>query len=160
MQRTEAVRHWPGLLRRLAACRAYAHMMQEAIRRHRVSTKLANRFGERLEQMARPQPKSDLRVTIFDLDRSFISRGRSDASSQRKQGKLLCLRCGLASNPTAPIRAFIPFGKPGTHTAPSPMFRLSHSFSLNDSKNLSAVLLCTFSLGPAKTAWYCRKPTM
>jgi uncharacterized protein YfaP (DUF2135 family) len=39
-------------------------MMQEAIRRRHVSSKLANLFGERLEQMARPQPKSDLRVTI------------------------------------------------------------------------------------------------
>jgi tetratricopeptide (TPR) repeat protein len=42
----------------------YAHMMQEAIRHKRVTGSLANHFGERLEQMARPQPKSDLRVTI------------------------------------------------------------------------------------------------
>jgi tetratricopeptide (TPR) repeat protein len=42
----------------------YAHMMQEAIRQKRVKGSLANLFGERLEQMARPQPKSDLRVTI------------------------------------------------------------------------------------------------
>lgn len=49
---------------KLVAEEEYAHMMQEAIRRHQVSGKLANRFGERLEQMARPQPKSDLRVTI------------------------------------------------------------------------------------------------
>jgi len=49
---------------KLIAGEEYAHMMQEAIRRGHVSTKLANLFGERLEQMARPQPKSDLRVTI------------------------------------------------------------------------------------------------
>ena len=42
----------------------YAHMMQEAIRHKHVSNKLANLFGERLEQMPRPQPQSDLRVTI------------------------------------------------------------------------------------------------
>jgi hypothetical protein len=42
----------------------YAHMMQEAIRKKAVSPSLANHFGERLEQMSRPQPKSDLRVTI------------------------------------------------------------------------------------------------
>ncbi len=39
-------------------------MMQEAIRRKAISPSLANHFGERLEQMARPQPRSDLRVTI------------------------------------------------------------------------------------------------
>jgi hypothetical protein len=49
---------------KLVAQEEYAHMMQEAIRRKHVSSKLANLFGERLEQMARPQPKSDLRVTI------------------------------------------------------------------------------------------------
>jgi hypothetical protein len=42
----------------------YVHMMQEAIRRKAVRLSLANQFGERLEQMARPQQKSDLRVTI------------------------------------------------------------------------------------------------
>jgi hypothetical protein len=46
------------------AMEEYAHMMQEAIRKKAVSLSLANHFGERLEQMARPQPKSDLRVTI------------------------------------------------------------------------------------------------
>jgi hypothetical protein len=49
---------------KLVAQEEYAHMMQEAIRRRHTSSKLANLFGERLEQMARPQPKSDLRVTI------------------------------------------------------------------------------------------------
>ncbi len=49
---------------KLVAQEEYAHMMQEAIRDKRVNTKLANLFGERLEQMARPQPQSDLRVTI------------------------------------------------------------------------------------------------
>jgi hypothetical protein len=46
------------------AMEEYAHMMQESIRRKAVSLSLANVFGERLEQMTRPQPKSDLRVTI------------------------------------------------------------------------------------------------
>jgi tetratricopeptide (TPR) repeat protein len=49
---------------KLVAQEEYAHMMQEAIRSHRVGSKLVDLFGERLEQMARPQPKSDLRVTI------------------------------------------------------------------------------------------------
>ncbi len=49
---------------KLVAQEEYAHMMQEAIRRRHISSKLANLFGERLEQMTRPQPKSDLRVTI------------------------------------------------------------------------------------------------
>ncbi len=49
---------------KLVAQEEYAHMMQEAIRRRHVSSKLTNLFGERLEQMTRPQPKSDLRVTI------------------------------------------------------------------------------------------------
>jgi hypothetical protein len=42
----------------------YVHMMQEAIRRKAVRPSLANHFGERLERMARPQQRSDLRVTI------------------------------------------------------------------------------------------------
>ena len=42
----------------------YVHMMQEAIRQKAVRPSLANQFGERLEHMARPQQKSDLRVTI------------------------------------------------------------------------------------------------
>ncbi len=49
---------------KVVAQEEYAHMMQEAIRSQKVSRSLANQFGERLEQMARPQPKSDLRVTI------------------------------------------------------------------------------------------------
>jgi hypothetical protein len=49
---------------KLVTLEEYAHMMQEAIHHKHVSNKLANLFGERLEQMARPQPKSDLRVTI------------------------------------------------------------------------------------------------
>jgi hypothetical protein len=49
---------------KLVAQEEYAHMMQEAIRTKRVKGSLANLFGERLEQMARPQPRSDLRVTI------------------------------------------------------------------------------------------------
>jgi tetratricopeptide (TPR) repeat protein len=49
---------------KLVAEEEYAHMMQEAIRSKRVNVKVANLFGERLEQMNRPQPKSDLRVTI------------------------------------------------------------------------------------------------
>jgi hypothetical protein len=42
----------------------YAALMQDAIRRGLVRKELLDLFGERLEQMARPQPKSDLRVTI------------------------------------------------------------------------------------------------
>jgi hypothetical protein len=42
----------------------YARMMQAAIRSRRLGKKLADHFGERLEKMRRPQPKSDLRVTI------------------------------------------------------------------------------------------------
>jgi hypothetical protein len=49
---------------KLVAQEEYARMMQEAIRHRQVSASLANFFGERLEQMVRPQPKSDLRVTI------------------------------------------------------------------------------------------------
>jgi tetratricopeptide (TPR) repeat protein len=49
---------------KLVAGEEYAHMMQDAIRRRHISSKLTNLFGERLEQMTRPQPKSDLRVTI------------------------------------------------------------------------------------------------
>ena len=49
---------------KIVAQEEYAHMMQEAIRQKRVKGSLANLFGERLEQMARPQPQSDLRVTI------------------------------------------------------------------------------------------------
>jgi tetratricopeptide (TPR) repeat protein len=49
---------------KVVAQEEYAHMMQEAIRSKSLSKSLANHFGERLEQMSRPQPKSDLRVTI------------------------------------------------------------------------------------------------
>jgi hypothetical protein len=42
----------------------YASMMQEAIRQRAVKKELADHFGERLERMAAPQPRSDLRVTI------------------------------------------------------------------------------------------------
>jgi hypothetical protein len=46
------------------ALEEYARMMQQAIRHQQVSKKLADHFGERLERMAAPQPRSDLRVTI------------------------------------------------------------------------------------------------
>jgi tetratricopeptide (TPR) repeat protein len=49
---------------KLVAQEEYAHMMQDAIRRKAVSGALANHFGERLERMTTPQPRSDLRVTI------------------------------------------------------------------------------------------------
>jgi tetratricopeptide (TPR) repeat protein len=42
----------------------YAALMQEAIRRKLVRKEVADLFGERLEAMASPQPKGDLRVTI------------------------------------------------------------------------------------------------
>jgi hypothetical protein len=42
----------------------YARMMQDAIRKKAVDQKLLDHFGERLEQMKLPQPRSDLRVTI------------------------------------------------------------------------------------------------
>jgi hypothetical protein len=42
----------------------YAAMMQEAIRRKALKKELAEHFGERLEGMAAPEPRSDLRVTI------------------------------------------------------------------------------------------------
>jgi uncharacterized protein YfaP (DUF2135 family) len=46
------------------ALEEYARMMQQAIRHRQVSKKLADHFGERLERMISPQPRSDLRVTI------------------------------------------------------------------------------------------------
>jgi hypothetical protein len=46
------------------ALEEYARMMQDAIRQKTVSRDLADFFGERLERLAVPQPKSDLRVTI------------------------------------------------------------------------------------------------
>jgi tetratricopeptide (TPR) repeat protein len=49
---------------KVVAQEEYARMMQEAIQKKALSPSLANHFGERLERMARPQPKSDLRVTI------------------------------------------------------------------------------------------------
>jgi hypothetical protein len=42
----------------------YARMMQQAIRRKALGSRLANHFGERLEKMTTPQPRADLRVTI------------------------------------------------------------------------------------------------
>jgi hypothetical protein len=42
----------------------YAALMQDAVRHRRVRKELLDLFGERLERMARPQPKADLRVTI------------------------------------------------------------------------------------------------
>jgi hypothetical protein len=42
----------------------YAALMQDAVRRRLVRKELLDLFGERLERMARPQPKADLRVTI------------------------------------------------------------------------------------------------
>jgi hypothetical protein len=53
-----------GASLKLVAQEEYAHMMQDAIRRKAVSQALAQQFGERLENMALPNPKSDLRVTI------------------------------------------------------------------------------------------------
>jgi hypothetical protein len=49
---------------KLVAQEEYARMMQDAIRRQAVGKRLADRFGERLEHMTSPQPRSDLRVTI------------------------------------------------------------------------------------------------
>ena len=42
----------------------YARMMQDAIRRKAGSKELLAHFGERLEKLAVPQPRADLRVTI------------------------------------------------------------------------------------------------
>jgi hypothetical protein len=42
----------------------YARMMQQAIRSGKLAARVANHFGERLEKMRQPQPRSDLRVTI------------------------------------------------------------------------------------------------
>jgi hypothetical protein len=42
----------------------YARMMQDAIRRRAVGRELLDYFGNRLEKMTAPQPRSDLRVTI------------------------------------------------------------------------------------------------
>jgi hypothetical protein len=53
-----------GASLKLVAQEEYAHMMQDAIRRKAVPQALAQQFGERLENMALPNPKSDLRVTI------------------------------------------------------------------------------------------------
>jgi hypothetical protein len=49
---------------KMVAQEEYARMMQDAIRRQAVPQALAQQFGERLEKMALPNPKSDLRVTI------------------------------------------------------------------------------------------------
>jgi tetratricopeptide (TPR) repeat protein len=49
---------------KIVAREEYARMMQAAIRRKAVSPQLMDHFGERLERMTTPQPKSDLRVTI------------------------------------------------------------------------------------------------
>jgi hypothetical protein len=49
---------------KLVAQEEYASLMQEAVRNRTVSPAVANYFGERLERMSNPQPKSDLRVTI------------------------------------------------------------------------------------------------
>ena len=51
----------------------YAHMMQEAIRSKKLPRMLAEHFGDRLERMTSPQPKSDLRVTIsWDTDNTDV----------------------------------------------------------------------------------------
>lgn len=51
----------------------YAHMMQEAIRSKKLPRVLAEHFGDRLERMTSPQPKSDLRVTIsWDTDNTDV----------------------------------------------------------------------------------------
>jgi hypothetical protein len=42
----------------------YASMMQDVIRRKAIGKELADHFGERLEKLKTPNPKSDLRVTI------------------------------------------------------------------------------------------------
>jgi tetratricopeptide (TPR) repeat protein len=49
---------------KVVAREEYARMMQEAIRKKALRKELADHFGERLEKMTAPQPKSDLRVTI------------------------------------------------------------------------------------------------
>jgi hypothetical protein len=42
----------------------YARMMQQAVREGKLDRKAADHFGERLERLARANPRSDLRVTI------------------------------------------------------------------------------------------------
>ncbi len=49
---------------KVVAREEYARMMQDAIRKKALRKELADHFGERLEKMTAPQPKSDLRVTI------------------------------------------------------------------------------------------------
>jgi hypothetical protein len=116
---------------KLVAGEEYAHMMQEAIRRHRVSSRLGNLFGERLEQMARPQPKSDLRVTISwntdatDVDlwviepdgtKCFYQHNRTQNGGELSQDQ---------TQGYGPERYQIAKAQPGTYTV------LVHYYSVN-----------------------------
>jgi len=49
---------------KLVAREEYARLMQDAIKKKAVSTKVADYFGERLEHMPEPHATADLRVTI------------------------------------------------------------------------------------------------
>jgi tetratricopeptide (TPR) repeat protein len=116
---------------KLVAQEEYAHMMQEAIRRHHVSNKLANLFGERLEQMARPRPKSDLRATISwntdatDVDlwviepdgtKCFYQHNRTPSGGELSQDQ---------TQGYGPERYQIAKAQPGVYTI------LVHYFSIN-----------------------------
>ncbi len=116
---------------KLVAQEEYAHMMQEAIRDKRVSTKLANLFGERLEQMARPQSQSDLRVTISwntdatDIDlwviepdgtKCFYSHNRTSSGGELSQDQ---------TQGYGPERYQIAKAQPGVYTI------LVHYFGVN-----------------------------
>jgi tetratricopeptide (TPR) repeat protein len=116
---------------KLVAQEEYAHMMQEAIRRKHVSSKLANLFGERLEQMARPQPKSELRVTISwntdatDVDlwviepdgmKCFYQHNRTQSGGELSQDQ---------TQGYGPERYHIVKAQPGVYTI------LVHYFSIN-----------------------------
>jgi hypothetical protein len=78
---------------KMVAQEEYAHLMQDAIRRRAVSPALANHFGERLERMAAPQPRSDLRVTISwntdatDVDLWVIEPDGTKCFYQHRQTK-------------------------------------------------------------------------
>jgi hypothetical protein len=69
----------------------YVRMMQEAVRKKAVDRKLADLFGERLEGLATPQTRSDLRVTISwntdatDVDLWVIEPDGTKCFYQNKQ---------------------------------------------------------------------------
>lgn len=127
---------WHGRFRadlKTVAREEYARMMQQAIRKKAVRAELLDHFGARLEKMADPSPRSDLRVTISwntdatDIDLWVIEPDGTRCYYQNKETPAGGRLSDDQTQGYGPERYHIPTAKPGEYTV------IVHYFSANPS---------------------------